>query len=275
MPLLPTIQLGPHRVTRLICGGNPIAGFSHTSAEMDREMRRYYTMANVQALFNRCVACGINTIQTRGDRFHMRAFLEHRDAGGSLQWIAQTASEFASIPANIREIAAYGPIAVYHHGTHVDNLWHAGRIDEVAEILKAIRDTGVVTGMGSHIPEVIEYAESRGWPTDFYLCSLYNLAPARKTVAAVEGVDPDERFHDADRDRMTQVIRQLDKPVLAIKPLAAGRNAASADTVRDAFAYAYGHIKPTDAVVAGMFQKHKDQVAENTRIVRDLLDRPT
>lgn len=274
MTTLPTVQLGPHRITRLICGGNPIAGYSHTSTELDWEMRRFYTMPRVQALLDRCLECGINTLQTRGDHFHMRMILEHRERGGAIQWIAQTASEFASIPANIREIATYGPIAIYHHGTHVDNAWHAGRIDQVADLLKAIRDTGLATGMGSHIPAVIEYAEARGWPTDFYICSLYNLAPGRKAVAAVEGVDPGEKFLDAHRDLMTSVIRQLDKPVLAIKPLAAGRKGASPETVRAALQYAYDHIKPTDAVVVGMFQKYTDQVAENTAIVRDLLTAP-
>ena len=49
-----------------------------------------------------------------------------------MQWIAQTASEFASIPANIAEIARYKPIAIYHHGTHTDNSWHTGKIDTCA-----------------------------------------------------------------------------------------------------------------------------------------------
>lgn len=271
MSLLPTVSLGPHRLTRLICGGNPLSGYSHTSADLDWEMRRYYTSCNLQALLDRCLECGINTIQSRGDRHQMRMILDHRERGGTIQWIAQTASEFADLGANVREIAAYDPAAIYHHGTHVDNRWHAGKIDEVADILKSIRDTGLPTGMASHIPEVIEYAEEQGWPTDFYMCCFYNLAPGRKTVAAVEGVDPDEKFHDADRDRMSEVIRHLAKPVLAFKPLAAGRKGASRETVRQAFAYAFDHIKPTDAVVVGMFQKHQDQVAENTDIVRELL----
>jgi hypothetical protein len=34
--------------------------------------------------------------------------------------------------------------------------------------------------------------------------------------------------------------------------------------------YALANIKPTDALVAGMFQKHKNQVKENAAIVRSL-----
>jgi len=71
-------------------------------------------MPNVQKLFSDCWAKGINTLQSRGDRFQMRAYLEHQLNGGQLKWIAQTASEMADIGANIGEIARYKPIAIYH-----------------------------------------------------------------------------------------------------------------------------------------------------------------
>ncbi|NIR02687.1 MAG: hypothetical protein GTN78_21220, partial [Gemmatimonadales bacterium] len=56
----------------------------------------------------------------------MRMYLEHRENGGQMQWLAQTASEFADISANIAEIVSYRPIAIYHHGTHTDNSWYLG-----------------------------------------------------------------------------------------------------------------------------------------------------
>jgi len=37
-------------VSRLICGGNSIAGFSHQGVKLDFKMLRYYTMANIQEL---------------------------------------------------------------------------------------------------------------------------------------------------------------------------------------------------------------------------------
>src|SRR5512146_2525470 len=108
--MLPTIKLGAHDVTRLICGGNPVSGISHFSQSMDEDMLHYYTMPRLQALMAECWRQGINTIQTRGDRLTMRMYMEHHDGGGPLQWIAQTASEFRDIHANIAEIASYGPI---------------------------------------------------------------------------------------------------------------------------------------------------------------------
>ncbi len=270
--MLPTIRIGDQDVTRLICGGNPISGISHYSAEMDEDMLRYYTMPRLQALLDECWRQGINTIQTRGDRHTMRMYLEHRENGGRMQWLAQTASEFADIRANIAEIVSYGPIAIYHHGTHTDNSWYLGEIDPVADYLKCIHDHGLPAGIGTHIPAVVEYAEEHGWETDFYMCCLYDLARGYKSAPAVERHAYErERFPEGDRDRMAAVIRSVQKPCLAFKLMAANRKCGTPESVRQQFEYAFANIKPIDGVVVGMFPKYRDQVEENARYVRQIL----
>jgi hypothetical protein len=272
--MLPTIDLCGRKVTRLICGGNPLSGFSHVSAELDRQMIEYYTMPNILALFDECLRHGINTFQSRGDRHQMRAFLEHRLGGGAIQWIAQTASEFASIPGNIAEIAGYKPTAIYHHGSHTDNSWHAGRIDDVRDLIKAIHDHGLPAGIGSHIPDVIQYCEDKGWETDFYMCCAYNLARGYKSAPAVDrDAYARDRFPAEDPPRMMAVMRQVPKPCIAFKIMAASRNCATAEATRRAFEFAFANIKPTDAVVVGMLQKDRNQVAENAGCVREILSR--
>ena len=179
---IPQVDFFGHKISRLICGGNPLSGFSHVSPALDREMIEFYNMPNLQALLDECWKQGINTFQSRGDRHQMRMYLEHQQRGGKMQWIAQTASEFADISANIAEIARYNPIAIYHHGTHTDNSWHTEKIDAVRDVVKAIHDQGLPAGVASHIPEVIEYMESGGWETDFYMCCFYNLARQYKSA---------------------------------------------------------------------------------------------
>ena len=73
---------------------------------------------------------------------------------------------------------------------------------------------------------------------------------------------------------MTKVIRQVSKPCLAFKILAAGRNAETPDRLEEAFRYALTNIKPIDAIVVGMFPKHSDQVAQNTSLLTHLLNHP-
>ncbi len=270
--MLPTIQIGDHRVTRLICGGNPISAISHFSSEMDEDMLHYYTMPRLQQLLDECWRQGINTVQTRADRHTMRMYMEHRDNGGQLQWIAQTASEFSDIFANIARTAHFGPLAIYHHGTHTDNSWHEGKIDQVRDYLKAIHDHGLPAGIGTHIPEVIEYAEEHGWETDFYMSCFYNLARSYKAAPAVDqDAYAKEAYPDGDPDRMTATIRQVQKPCLGFKIMAANRKCSTPESVRAAFEYAFANIKPTDAVVVGMFPKYSNQAQENAGYVDEIL----
>ena len=268
MTTLPTVPFGPHRVTRLIVGGNPFCGNSHLSAAKSREMATYYTAEQVVEVLHRCERAGIDTVQARGDYHRVLYWLElFRREGGTLQWIAQTASEMHDVMQNIRILAAAGAIGIYHHGTQTDRFWQAGEIDRVEDYIKCIRDSGVQVGLGTHIPEVIEHAEEQGWDVDFYMACLYNLSRAPRESALVSGMHSfeQEQYLPEDRERMCAAIRQTPKTCLAFKILAAGRNCATQEEVGEAFRYAFGQIKAQDAVVVGMYPKHEDQVALNVR----------
>ncbi len=269
-PLLQKIPFAGTNISRLICGCNPITGYSHFSEELDWEFKKYYDFDNVNKLMEECRKNGINTMQFRGDKFYLRLILSHRERGGKMNFILVTANELRDIKANIREMRQYGPLAVYFHGTYVDNAWHDGKIEEIRDHIKYMKDNGLFAGLGSHIPEVIEYAEENKWETDFYMCCLYNLAKKTKTVQGINASGVKEEFLDGDRDKMTDLILKVKKPCLAFKVLAAGRKCESKESVEEAFRYAFGRIKPGDAVVAGMYQKNKNQVKENTEIVRKI-----
>jgi hypothetical protein len=265
---LPTIQFGEYEVTRLIVGGNPFCGNSHASQALSREMSEYYTPQQVVQVLHRCQAAGINTVQARGDYHRILYWIElFRREGGQLHWIAQTASEMHDVFQNIRILAAAGAIGIYHHGSQTDRFWREGRIDEVEDYLRCMRDCGVQVGLGTHIPEVIQYAEDRGWDVDFYMACLYNLSRRPRQSALVSGIDTaaQEQYLPEDRAKMCEVIRQTPKTCLAFKILAAGRNCKTPEDTQGAFDYAFGGIKPGDAVVVGMFPKYIDQVRGNVQ----------
>jgi len=255
--LLPTVKLGRHDVTRLIIGGNPFSGNSHQTTEMSREMRDYFTVEKIKETLRQCEDAGINTWQSRGDNFILRVLNEHRLDGGTLQWVAQTASERRDTIANIHQIADYDPIAIYHHGSRTDHHYRKGTFNEVEEALDEIRSMGITAGIGTHMPEVVARSEELGLNPDFYLLSVYNL------TMRGEGYDPEDRV------KSTEMMRKVNKPFLAIKVMAAGRNEPN-----EALRFVYRNFKPTDAVVLGMYTKHQpDQVYENARIVSGLLAR--
>ncbi|MCE5198658.1 MAG: hypothetical protein ABFD54_01810 [Armatimonadota bacterium] len=157
-----------------------------------------------------------------------------------MNWIAEAASEHASIPANIANAAGVGAIAIYNHGSHTDNHWHAGTIDSILDNVKAIHDQ------------------------DFQATCPKSSSIWKKRA----GIQPQEYFDTDDPARMAAVIRAASKPCIVYKILAAGRKCDTPQAVVDAFHYAYDNIKPTDIVNVGMFQKYRNQVKENVEIVR-------
>jgi hypothetical protein len=254
----PLVPFGPHRISRLIVGGNPISGNSHVSAALSREMMDYFTAQNVKRLLADCETAGINTWQSRGDRHIQRLLREYRSEGGRIQWIAQTASELADIPRHIRDLASQEAIGIYHHGTTTDSAWLGGKIDLIRDRLKVIRDTGVRVGLGTHIPEVVDYTESKGWDLDFYMTCVYNLSAG-------------EHFRPEAREQMLERVRQSRRQCLIFKIYGASRQCGSVAQMRDAWKLVARYAKPHDSVVIGMFPKHTEQVRENCRLLREVL----
>jgi hypothetical protein len=268
MPL-PTVSLGNSQtqVTRLISGGNPLVANSHFSEEMDRDMGAYFTPKEIVSYLHAVEAAGINTLQARGD-FHRILYWRElfRREGGQLHFIAQTASEMFDVHENIRVISAAGAAGIYLHGSMTDNLWFDGRIDEAEDYLKTMRDAGVQVGLGTHQPEVIEYAEDKGWDIDFYMACFYRLSSGKRESAVVSGVAPEpnaEKFSADAPARMCETIRAATKQCIAYKILGASRCCSTQESVAAAFKFAFDNIKPQDIVNVGMFTKYEDQIALN------------
>ncbi len=254
LPEMPMIQFGKYKVSKLIVGGNPISGNSHFSSQRSRAMLDYFSEENVLELLSLCEKGGINTWQSRADRHIMGLFRSHRNKGGKLHWIAQTASEMANIPGNIRKAANAGAIGIYHHGSQTDKYWHSGQIDKVNEMLKVMRDTGVVVGMASHFPEPLEYAEEKGWDLDFYLNCFYHPKKMEGKIDEKTGKPfKGEYYGDEDRERMCKFIRQTDKLCFGYKIVAAGRKCSTKESTKKAFEFALKNMKKKDGIIVGMF----------------------
>ena len=272
--MLPTVDFAGQRITRLIVGGNPFRGYSHLNPDLDSEMREYHTTDNVVQTLLRAQECGINTMQSRGDDIIFDAIRAYRDAGGTMQWIVQTASEKPDLFVNIKEIAALDPIAIYWHGSMTDRMWKEGRIHELEDYLKAIRDTGKLVGVACHMPDVLRWIEDQNWEVDFFKTCFYNLAKIKRDSMLVTGKFVAEPFDDEDRGPAIEFIQSTEKPCIAYKILAASRKCGSEAEIRGAFQFAYDNIKPGDIVNVGVFQKHSDQLGQNTQIVREILNVP-
>lgn len=267
---LPTIQLGPHKVTRLILGSNPVLGYSHVSGLMDRLMTDYFTLDKIQDLLVRSLDAGMNTWQTSYHEKVDQSLETIRNSGRELNWIFLASNPHLEDTKALKDIIRRNkPIAILHHGGVSDDLWRQGQIEKAHDFAKRVQDLGVLAGISAHNPEVIRHAEEKGWNLDLYMTCFYRVSRTPEEVKAELNGNPlGELFLPSDPPRMCEVIRQVKRPCLAFKILAAGRRCGRAEEVGKAFEYAFQNIKPGDAVIVGMFPRFSDQPAENAAHAR-------
>ncbi len=271
--LLPTIKLGKHTVSRLILGGNPIYGYSHFNRLFSQHMTAWHTPQRVVELLKRCTAAGINTWQNSYAERTLADIDRVREAGVEFHWLCLGKGDWDEHPERIADAAKRKPIGIAPHGALGERLHRQEKLPVLRDLLKRIRDQGVLVGLSAHNPALIELAEERGWDVDYYMCCLYYLTRPRDEFQKILGAELPlgEIYLRDDPQRMFRVIQGVKKPCLAYKLLAAGRRISTTAEVRQAFDTAFKNIKPTDAAIVGMYQQFGDQVGENAALVRNLL----
>lgn len=274
--LLPTISLGPHAVTRLIIGGNPIYGFSHFNKILSQYQTAWHTPERVVELLERCEASGINTWQNSYAARTLSDLDRFRAAGGKMNWLCLGKPDWDRNPQFIDDSAKRKPIGIAPHGALNERLYREKKLGVLTDLLRRIRDQGVLVGLSAHNPALIELSEEKGWDVDYYMCCLYYLTRPREEFQKLLGgeLPLGEIYLPSDPPRMFKMIQATRKPCLVYKILAAGRRIESPAQVRQCFEVAFKSIKPTDAVIVGMYQQLGDQVGENAAIVREIAGSP-
>jgi hypothetical protein len=261
---LPTVKFGKVRLSRLICGANPFNGGSHLSTFVNRQMKEYYTPEQILKTLRRCQEVGINCWQSGRDAYKLyRRFI---DEGGKMHYLS-----LGSDPEEIKVLAEAGALGIAHHGERTDRLFKAGRLDSIRDYLKRVRDAGLMVGVSTHMPAVVEAVEEKDWDVDFYMTCVYERHRSAEELEKLLGQAPipvGEVYLPNDPGRMFKVVRQSRRPCLAFKILAAGRLSDRKAWVEKAFRETYESIKPKDAVIIGVYDRYSDQPAENAQYVR-------
>jgi len=269
-PLLPTIRLGEHRVTRLIVGSNPISGYSYMGPIMDRHMKEYFTPERIEEFLWACERQGINTHQFSRPEQMSSVFNKLRDRGSKMNFICLHAGgpQRASIKKVVKDTQ---PIAIVHHGGVTDRLFREGKSHEVLDFVKRVKDAGVLAGVSAHNPDCIKRVADEGWPVDLFMTCFYYLTRKREeleNMSPVVTLQIGYPFFASDPTAMTKVVRQVDQPCLGFKILAAGRMCNSSQKVESAFKFAYEHIKSTDGIIVGMYPRYQNQIQQNAQYTR-------
>jgi len=282
---LPSINLGSHRVSRLIVGSNPIYGYSHFNYILDRLMREYFTDERIVKLMLDCEKHGINTWQASFNYDMKRQFPKIRGAGCNIQFICLAASwhydqKMGRTPEEVLDgsikcaqaAMEFKPIGIAFHGGATDILFRAGKIDLIKTYIDRVHEMGTLAGISTHNPRILETLHEKGFANDFYMAGLQYLTRRPEEWMKEIGAHPlDEGWIDSDPPRMAAAVRRVDKPTLVYKVLAAGRKCRSEAQKRQAIEWAYKNIKPIDATIIGLFPRFSDQVTETARMVHEVL----
>jgi hypothetical protein len=274
-PLLPAVQLGKHAVSRLIIGGNPIYGYSHFNKLLSEHQKAWNTPEHVVELLKRCEKAGVNTWQNSYAERTLADVERVRDAGVKFNWLCLGKPDWDQHPEYIEDAARHKPIGIAPHGALGEKLHRQDKIGVLTDILKRIRDQGVLVGLSAHNPALIDLSEEKGWDVDYYMCCLYYLTRPKNEYQKILGdvLPLGEIYLPIDPPRMFKTIRAAKKPCLVYKVLAAGRRIGTPAEVRQCFETALSNIKPTDALIVGMYQQFGDQVGENAALVREICAR--
>ena len=283
--LLPTVALGSHRVTRMIVGSNPIYGYSHFNRQYDQHMREWFTDERIVQMLLDCEQAGINTWQYSFNYDQKRQIPKLRAAGSKLQFICLAASwhydeKMPETPEAVlagtikcaQAAAEFKPIGIVFHGGATDILYRAGQIDGLKTYIDRVHDLGILAGISTHNPRILETLHAKGFNNDFYMTGLHYLTRHPADWMKEIGTLPlGDGFIASDPPKMAAAIRKVDKPALVYKVLAAGRKCQSEQQKRQAIDWAYQNIKPTDATIIGLYPRYSDQVTETTQMVRESL----
>ena len=261
---LPLIKFGKYSLSRLICGANPFNGGSHLSVFVNHEMKRYYTPEQILKTLRRCREVGINCWQGSNKNYELYRQFTQQDI--KIHFLS-----LGSEPSDIEELAKAGTIGIAHHGERTDRAFKAGQLDTIHDYLKRVRDAGLMVGVSTHMPAVIEAVESKGWDVDFYMACVYERHRSAAELEELLGQAPipvGEVYLPKDPPRMFKVVRQTRRPCLAFKILAAGRLSKRKEWVEKAFRETFQSIKPNDAVIVGIYDRYSDQAEENAGYTR-------
>lgn len=175
-PLLPVVRFGGTDITRLIVGSNPFYGYSHFNQVLDNHMREWMTQDRKMEILRAAEQHGINTWQLHYNDEPYRDFKRYRAEGGKMNLILLADFALMKDPGLIPKVASdMKPLGIGHHGNRTDERFRAGEKNKVREFLKVVRDSGVMVGLSTHNPRVIEIVENEGWDIDYYQACLFRV----------------------------------------------------------------------------------------------------
>jgi hypothetical protein len=256
----PRTLVGGISLPRLIAGSNWFLGYSHTSLAKDKfikDLQQRNRIADVLTVF---LESGVDAVMAPASPPLEEAIRDAEQRAGRKMTRILT-PWFNPLPDADRESGPerafdqckeLGAMFCMPHQSVTDALVDrlTGTIREIDRLTRLIRERGMVPGLSTHMPESVVYADKTEADVETYI-QIYNAAGFLMQVEA---------------DWVMRIIQEAKKPVMTIKPLAAGRLLPVVG-----LAFVWNTIRDCDMVTIGTTTP--DEARECIDISLDLLNR--
>jgi hypothetical protein len=263
---LPQGKIGNQQFSRLIMGGNLIAGCSHSRDlnYVSTLMRRYNTPAKIRETLELGEHHGITAINTFVMDDNQQIF-DHWKCGGKMKWIAQARMDASGGFSQIQKAIDDGAAAIHLTADAAEGLLDSGQLDKIAEAMQLIKSQKRVAGVAGHDLRALVACEKAKMDVDFYQKTFHS----HDYFSACRPDDQDAKdalgAHDnswcKDPLAVVDFMAPVRKPWIAFKVLAAG-----ALPPRAAFPYAFN--SGADFILVGMFDW---QIEEDAKLAKHVL----
>jgi hypothetical protein len=230
-------------LSRMIIGTNWILGYSHTSAAADEGITSRNSGADAIAeILQFFLESGVDTImvEMRGRTAMLDAMKRAEDRTGKrlvrvdtpVINVDDSATARREADAAIAECARNGAAFCLPHHSCVEQLVvkNTRSIPRLPDYLAMIRDHGMIPGLSAHMPELVVFSDLNHYDVETYI-QIYNCAGFLMQVEI-------EYVHS--------IIWNARKPVMTIKPMAAGRVSPFVGLT-----FAFATIRECDMVTVG------------------------
>jgi hypothetical protein len=241
--MFPRTTVGGVSLSRMIAGTNWILGYSHTSSAADALIHaRNAGRDAVAGILTTFLRHGVDTVMAPfiGNKALCDGAKLAEDRTGRriiridtpVLNVDDTASARKEAETVIAGSAELGAVFCFPHHTSGEQLVdkNARTITRLPDYLSMIRDHGMVPGLSAHMPEMVVYSDANGYDVETYI-QIYNCAGFLMQVEV-------EYVH--------AVIRGAKKPVITIKPMAAGRVSPFVGLT-----FSFATLRPCDMVTVG------------------------
>jgi hypothetical protein len=240
MDKFPRTTVGGVSLPRMIIGTNWFLGYSHTSLAKDKFIKELQTREHIAKVLTVFLENGVDAMLAPPSQHMEDAIQEAEDKAGK-RMIRILIPSFSLLPggppenepeAVLDRAKELGATFCLPHQCVTDALADRmhGVIRNIDRYTAIIRERGMIPGLSTHMPETVVIADKTGADVETYI-QLYNAAGFLMQVEA---------------DWVMRIISDAKKPVMTIKPLAAGKLLPVVG-----LAFVWNTIRDQDMVVIG------------------------